>query len=93
MVAFGGALVLAGALLGAFLFRAEPAEAQRGPYRLCAVGHQETHDINGRGEWERAENGFNGDRIIRIPQGWEVVGAGGGAAPNARLGFITICRR
>ncbi|UJR79110.1 hypothetical protein [Sandaracinus amylolyticus] len=85
----GGVLVLMGVALGAVLFRSEPAGAQSTGYRECVLGRQETHDIDAEGQWERAEMEFRGNKIVRIPRGWEVVGSGG----DAGLGVILICRR
>lgn len=85
----GGVLVLAGVAVGAIVFRSEPADAQAAGYRTCAFGHQESHDINGSGRWDRQERNFEGDRIIQIPPGWEVVGSGG----NNFGGLVLICRR
>lgn len=94
MAIVGGLLVIAGVAIGATLFGTERAEAQRGPYRTCVFGHQETHDIDGNGEWERADRNFAGDRIIRIPSGWEVVSGGGALnSQRGRLGMILLCRR
>ena len=89
MAIAGGLLVIAGVAIGATLFGAESAEAQRGPYRMCAFGQQENHDINGHGQWDRADRNFAGDRIIHVPAGWEVVSGGG----DFNLGVILICRR
>jgi hypothetical protein len=85
----GGVLVILGVALGAIVFRSEPADAQAGPYRECVFGRQETHDINGEGRWELADREFQGNRIIRIPRGWDVVGSGGLGV----TGVVMICRR
>ena len=85
----GGVLVLVGVGLGAILFGSGPADAQASGYRTCAFGRQESHDIDGEGRRDRQERNFAGDRIIHIPTGWEVAGAGG--APNG--GYVLICRR
>lgn len=86
----GGVLVLLGVALGAVVFRSEPVGAQPSGYRECALGRQETHDIGPEGRWEREADDFQGDRIIRIPRGWEVIGSGGAIAAN---GLVLICRR
>lgn len=90
----GGVLVLMGVALGAIAFGSEPAGAQASGYRTCVFGHQETHDIDGEGRWERGDRNFQGDRIIHIPSGWEVVSSGGGITQNGtRHGILMICRR
>lgn len=91
----GAGLVVIGVVLGAVAFGSERVDAQQGAasYRTCVFGHQETHDIDGHGRWERADRSFQGDRIIHIPQGWEVAGSGGGFFQQGRLGFVLICRR
>lgn len=90
----GGLLVLAGVALGAFVFGSERADAQASGYRTCVFGHQETHDIDGSGRWERQDRDFQGDRIIHVPRGWEIVSSGGGITQNGtRHGIVMICRR
>ena len=89
LILIGGRLVALGLVLGASLFRGSPAEAQQRPYRECAFGRQETHDIDGNGIWERQDREFQGDRRIQVPHGWEGVGGGGFAG----RGRILICRR
>lgn len=81
--------MILGVVLGAVVFRSEPAGAQGGAYRECVLGRQETLDIDAHGQWERADRDFQGDRIVRIPRGWEVAGSGGDGA----LGIVMICRR
>jgi hypothetical protein len=82
-----GAMTLAGVVVGAQVFGAQPATAQEAGYRQCFVGIQEGVDINDEGVVATPER----SRTIVVPSGYTVVGGAGGGTPGR--GYVLFCRR
>jgi hypothetical protein len=85
VVLAAGAIALAGFVLGAWVYRSDPARAQDAPFRQCVLGRQETVDIDDQGRVAVLER----DRMIQVPRGWVPVGGGG----TGGMGVVLFCRR
>lgn len=85
LVLVGAGIALAGMIVGASLFGAQPAAAQR-TYTQCFIGIQEVVDIDGSGTVHLPES----SRSVNVPSGWDVV-SGGGIHPGGAGGFL-FCR-
>ncbi len=82
-----GGFTLAGVVIGAQVFGAQPATAQDGPYRECFFARQESVDVDDEGVVATPDR----SRMIRVPTGYTVV-SGGGTDGSSRA-YALFCRR
>jgi hypothetical protein len=90
LVLAGGAIALAGMVVGGLFFGARPVAAQTGPFRECVIARQESVDTGDSGAIASADAAHR----IAIPPGWEPIGGGGPeGGRDGWLGSVILCRR